>query len=107
SPNAPGRTERSRRPSPSPKPVRRSAAGAARLVWYAALRGGRYGVQVARHGGDEPGRGLEVGQLDDLVGRVHVAVRDADEARRHAAARAVDGVGIGPRAPRGRAELVR
>src|ERR671912_471135 len=47
-------------------------------------------------GGDHTGAVLDVFYVDDLVGRVHVAVRARDESRRDSGPRELNGVGVGP-----------
>src|SRR5881275_1019214 len=74
-------------------------------VSYAELGDGGQVVEPARDRGDEGGHGLQVAQVDDLVRRVHVAVRHADDAAADARPAQLDRVGVGPgRAGRG-AEL--
>src|SRR5437762_14149256 len=51
--------------------------------------------QPSGEGHDQPDRPLDVVQRAQLTGRVHVAERDRDEARRDAAARAVELVCVG------------
>ena len=53
------------------------------------------------------GRPIDVRQRDHFDRAVHVAIRNADQARRHAAAADLDGVGVGAGGPSAGGQLVR
>src|SRR6478736_789105 len=48
--------------------------------WYRPLLGGWCVGQPSRIRGHQHGAGLEVGRVEQLIGRVHVTQRDADDA---------------------------
>src|SRR3954451_22158034 len=63
--------------------------------WYRRLLGGWRARQPPRIRGHEHRACLEVGRIEQLVRRVHVTQRDADDAAGDAASRHLDGVQVG------------
>src|SRR3954470_22188732 len=62
--------------------------------WSRRLRGGWCVREPPRIGGHQHRAGLEVGRVEQLVGRVHVTQRDADDATGDTASRHLDGVQV-------------
>src|SRR6476469_8522515 len=74
--------------------------------WYRRLLGGWCVRQPPRVRGHQHRAGLEVGRVEQLVERVHVTQRDADDAAGDAASRQLDGVQVGAGVTAGRLHLV-